>query len=151
MGTETISKVRPAFERLRDILFAEVPIEEGGQHLKVAVGDNDYFSVHLTSSEIWCGLYQDLKPSLAFRIGPGGLINIDDGPIEVSFGESPKIKVEGRVVIGNRGDYRAHLIGDAFDQKGFQDLADHIVDWVERAVKERKVGEIPFSLSHASQ
>lgn len=151
MGSETVSKVRPAFERLQNILFPGIPVKEENQQLEFTVGDREYFSVHFTSSEIWCGLYKDHKPSLAFRIGPAGLIRIDDGPFEVSFGKSPKIKVEGRVTIGNRGDYRAHLIGDAFDQKGFQGLADHLVDWVERAVKEGKVGKIPFSLTHSGQ
>jgi len=151
MSSETVSKVRPAFERLQDILLAGIPVKEQSQQLEVAVGDGEYFSVLVTSSEIWCGLYQDHRPTLAFRIGPAGLIRIEDGPFEVSFGDSPKIKVEGRVTIGNRGDYRANLIGDAFDQKGFQSLADHLIDWVERAVKEGKVGEIPFSLTHSGQ
>ena len=160
MAPETISKVRPAFERLRDVVFSDAPEEVGTHHREVALNDKEYFSIYLhnePASARWisCNLYQDDKATFAFRIveggTQGGLSLIESHAYEVSFGESPKIKVQGIVAIGNRGDHRADLIGDAFDQKGFQALADHVVDWLERAVREGKVGEIPFSLSHSSQ
>jgi len=160
MAPETISKVRPAFERLKEVLFRHAPEEAATHHREVTLNDKEYFSVYLHNefaSARWisCNLYQDDKATFAFRIIEGGLQGglslIESHAYEVSFGGSPKIKVQGIVAIGNRGDFRANLIGDAFDQKGFQALADHVADWVERAVREGKVGEIPFSLSHSSQ
>ena len=160
MAPETISKVRPAFERLKEVLFRHAPEEAATHHREVTLNDKEYFSVYLHNefaSARWisCNLYQDDKATFAFRIIEGGLQGglslIESHAYEVSFGGSPKIKVQGIVTIGNRGDFRANLIGDAFDQKGFQALADHVADWVERAVREGKVGEIPFSLSHSSQ
>ena len=161
MAPETISKVRPAFERFQDIVSTNIPKEVGTLHLELTLNDKEYFSIYLHHdsgpSDKWisCSLYQDHKATFAFRIIEGGLQGglslIEDHSYEVSFGGSPKIKVQGIVAIGNRGDHRAHLIGDAFDQKGFQALADPVVDWLERAVREGKVGEIPFSLSHSGQ
>lgn len=114
------------------------------------LNDNEELLAELAShpdsgqQSIHCKVMRNGELILGFRVNEKGLEDIGFGSLEFSFGGSKRIRLQDGLGIGYPGALTSLHINEE-DRKNYQDVADRLAIWMEYAIFQGKIEEVPAS------
>jgi hypothetical protein len=156
MSKETAFTQGPAIFRLKSFLFGISGLGLDDKELEThrvfedGSVDVEYFraSEPVEREYLRCEIKKNGKFVFGFALGEHGLESVGFGKLKASFAGAEELNVEPALSIGVRGDLNYLHVADE-EVPDFQRWANEIVDWTIDAVKNYKIGEIPFKIASA--